>query len=456
MTTESGPFSEWSQRNDPLSRPLDARAGAVLSHSNTLPPDEILSLSAEVLADRVLGEVVPMRGDPGVGHVIGHPAISAERLTLALGPGQAGELRGSDFESHLPCWVWEVVFQWSCPKDLLWKWPDKSGEHLRVFDNHPQLGTPPTIKWLPSDDRLLARCFTQQTPNLEPGEAIKERATRPEALFSEAVEHVNDYVEAFRKQVGEWQATLRARLIEHLGHNQELLRLTSADRIRVEQLLGSWRVGPLQLQAPTLAKEVRPVSAPVLPQPLPDASLEDIIQVTNRWASAVEKYPPAYLDLEEERLADQLTACLNGAFGRADREVFIGKGRTDFCVQANTVGVDGTAEVFAGEAKVWDGAVSLTEAVGQALSNLTRRTRTALLVVFVKARDSFSESCRTGKEALAGDERTKGAGPDRAGRPCYRMTSALDPEVVVELCLIFVDLTRPKELTAKPKGKRKG
>lgn len=73
--------------------------------------------------------------------------------------------------------------------------------------------------------------------------------------------------------------------------------------------------------------------------------------MTNRWAEAVQKYNAAFLPLEEERVADLLTATLNGAFARADREVFIGGGKSDFYVTSQVLGVDGLPDAFAGELK---------------------------------------------------------------------------------------------------------
>src|SRR5437016_5215059 len=100
MTIDQGPFTEWSREYDRLSRPLGERARAVLERCATIDPDYVLSATADMVADRMLAEVMRLGADTDV---IGFPAISGERLDLPAGPARPAELRGEDFESHLPC-----------------------------------------------------------------------------------------------------------------------------------------------------------------------------------------------------------------------------------------------------------------------------------------------------------------------------------------------------------------
>jgi hypothetical protein len=155
--------------------------------------------------------------------------------------------------------------------------------------------------------------------------------------------------------------------------------------------------------------------------------------------------------LEEERISDLFCATLNGAFVRADREVFIGGGRSDIYVQASTLNLSGTADVFAGEVKYWDGEKHLLEAGSQTLDNLTQRTRSALLVVLVKNRESFQQATESGHTALI--ESVATAADPLAERPTYKLPSRLDPALTVRLCVIYVDLTVRGDRLPRPKGR---
>jgi hypothetical protein len=122
--------------------------------------------------------------------------------------------------------------------------------------------------------------------------------------------------------------------------------------------------------------------------------------------------------------------------------VFVGGGRSDLYVQANAVGLDGTSEVFVAELKFWKGKQTLLAAVNQALENLTQRTLSALLIVPVRDRESFSDSVRTGHEVLVESGAT--IAPSLANQSIYELPSRIDPNVQVRLAVIYVDLTAPR------------
>lgn len=225
-----------------------------------------------------------------------------------------------------------------------------------------------------------------------------------------------------------------------------------------------WRVEPLRAkrtptQPPKDADDGGGNRAPspevtVLPS-LEAASFGSVVLVLNRWIDAIERYSAAFVGLEEERLADLAVATLNGAFGRAGREVFIGGGKSDLYVESSAVGLDGNAFVLAGEAKFWDGQQSILDAVDQSLNNLTQRSTSALLIVFVRERVSFSTARETALNALTNDERCLRVDPEVNGRPHLVMRSTLDPEAEVSLCVMVVDLTREPSQQPKAKGASK-
>lgn len=462
MSDEDQFCTDFAREHRTLARPLRDRENHAFGLMDRVPAERLLAEPAADIADDIL------QNREGAQDPVGIPtSIAAAPLQLTQDLALSAELRGEGLEEHIPCWKWQLRLSWIGATDLFGAWPDMTGADLTVFDNHPQRGRPPTIKWRRAESVLVADCYCPRSP-MDDGlddEALvvlenrweTEQTTRPDHLFEEALNHVKGYCDAVNQQVTTWSSKLRQDLVIELERRQRLLRRGRDDRDRVERLLQEWRVEPLQLtipQPPTVAPRALPnESAVTLPAPLADSSLIDIVRVINRWADAVEKYTAAFRPLEEERISDLLVATLNGAFGRAEREVFIGGGKSDFYVQSSTFGIDGNADIFVGEVKFWDGDQTLVDAVEQSLNNLTQRTQSAVLVVLVRDRESFSNAVHTGEAALLADDRILEPQPEIAGRPSFRAISSLDANTSVRLCVVFIDLTRSEESLPRPKGR---
>lgn len=452
--------TQFAREGRRLSQALDERARDIdVGLLRRLAEDVILAEEPEAICERLLSE----KG--GAPDPVGQPTrFAVSPATIQQRIAAEAELRGFNFEERIRCWRWELAFDWQGAPDLFGHWPDETDPDLEVFDNHSQLGHPPTIKWRGANGRLVADCYTLRTTDAEDENALRrawemEQTAFPDDLFDRAIRYAKSYCEAANSQIDAWVDRLRHALVDEIRRRRRLLELGEMGRRRANKLLDEWRVPELEFVAPALpAKTTTETSAPQQPPEflpiLTDASHEAILLVANRWIDAVERYSAAFVDLEEERVADLLTASLNGAFARADREVFIGSGKSDFYVTSQTLGIDGLPDAFAGELKNWDGQKSLLDAVGQSLNNLTQRTRNALLVILVKDRKSFLEAVKAGIDALGGDQRIVTRLQNLAGRPLFHARSALDPEATVQLSVSFVDLTRPEELAPKPKGHR--
>jgi hypothetical protein len=181
-------------------------------------------------------------------------------------------------------------------------------------------------------------------------------------------------------------------------HNARLRELVSsviaerkaglmADR-RLEASLGF--PAPLRTEAPQFAVPVarrkietlrRPAaSAPSQPEwVLPEAQYEQALAVLRNARNALERGPAMTAYLDEEKIRDLLLVFLNAQFeGAAAGEVFNAAGKTDILIRAED------RNVFIAECKIWNGAATIRDALGQLLSYLTWRDTKAALLVFIR------------------------------------------------------------------------
>jgi len=446
--------TEFAREHRHLGVVLADRRRWVRALAERLSDEDLLEDSLSALVERVLED--PSGGQEPVarpGEVSCEPELPKQNLAEAV------ELRGEDSEESIMCWRWRLLFRWTGPRDHFGKWPEQA-VGLATYDNHPNFGSPPTIKWHLQDDLLTASLYVPRSD----GALDDGRAEWPRDLVQEALNHIEAYCVAVNQQVASWEEETEDWLTHWLTERQALVRRGRDSRQRMQVDLLKWRVEPLRAkrtptQPPKDADDGGGNRAPspevtVLPS-LEAASFGSVVLVLNRWIDAIERYSAAFVGLEEERLADLAVATLNGAFGRAGREVFIGGGKSDLYVESSAVGLDGNAFVLAGEAKFWDGQQSILDAVDQSLNNLTQRSTSALLIVFVRERVSFSTARETALNALTNDERCLRVDPEVNGRPHLVMRSTLDPEAEVSLCVMVVDLTREPSQQPKAKGASK-
>ncbi len=438
-----------------LSLALDNRTTFVSRRLDYFPAATLLSRLADDAANEVLADT------GGYPDAVGHPVpvtFSVHEIQQYL--GIPGELRSIVGDERYPCWIWQLPVNYTGAEDIFGCWPDKYDEGLTTFDNGPTFGKPPQTKWQFGDSgRLFATMYVPRVGDRFSPEA----STHPRVLLEDAVAHLERYCSAVNRQLADWEEGLRDEVVAHLTQLKDAVTRGRTSRDSVNELLQQWRVPEIEVAAPGPGESRPRAEAPiistedrvVLPAPLADASLADIVKVTNRWVQSVEKYPAAFLKLEEERISDLLTATLNGAFARAEREVFVGRGKSDFHVSSNTLGSDGTADAFVGEVKYWSGHLGLLDAVGQALDNLVRRTLTAVLVVLVKDRESYTQAVATGEDTMARIEGSKLDGTI-AARSRYFLPSTTDPRRMVSLVVIFVDLCRTDDRLPKPRRGGRG
>jgi hypothetical protein len=119
------------------------------------------------------------------------------------------------------------------------------------------------------------------------------------------------------------------------------------------------------------------------PEPvLADGDYEDALAALLNSRNAIERAPSTAAKLNEEEIRDLLLINLNSRFeGKAAREVFNGRGKTDILIRVDD------RNIFIGECKFWGGPKRLTAAVDQLLSYATWRDTKAALLIFIKGGD---------------------------------------------------------------------
>lgn len=442
--------SDHARENRTLTAALNSRRADIDRQLQCLSPASLLSQCVEDAADSVLEQ------HGGKSDAVGHPVpVSCSVREIQQDMAASAELHAQVGDERYPCWIWQLPLKYTGADDIFGTWPDKYDDGLATFNNAVSFGHPPEMKWQFGDTGLLfVSMFVPRTS----GKFSPEATTHPQEMIEEAVAHLERYCAAVNHQIADWERELRADVVAYLLRLKDAATRGRQSRDATNERLRRWRVPEIELAHPVTPGTDQSIEASVavegvaaLPSALTDTSLVDIVKVTNRWVQAVEKYPAAFLALEEERISDLLVANLNGAFARAEREVFVGKGRSDFYVQSNTLGLDGTAEVFVGEVKYWSGPQGFLMAVGQTLDNLVQRTLTALLVVLVRDRESYSEAVETGGKGMADIDGASFVG-DIAERSHYHLPSSTDPRRMVSLVVTFVDLCRTEEHLPKPKA----
>ena len=106
------------------------------------------------------------------------------------------------------------------------------------------------------------------------------------------------------------------------------------------------------------------------------------LRVLHNQRNALERSPSPADKLSEERIRDLLLVNLNTQFeGAAGGEVFNGEGKTDILIRVDD------RNIFIGECKVWHGAKTMDEALGQLFKYLVWRDTKAAILLFIRNKD---------------------------------------------------------------------
>ena len=105
-----------------------------------------------------------------------------------------------------------------------------------------------------------------------------------------------------------------------------------------------------------------------------DAQFEDVLRMLRSMGRSMERTPSAFAQLDEEAFSSVFLATLNAQYeGRATGETFNVEGKTDILIRYED------RNLFIGECKIWDGPLTLSNAVDQALSYLSWRDSRAAI-----------------------------------------------------------------------------
>jgi hypothetical protein len=222
-----------------------------------------------------------------------------------------------------------------------------------------------------------------------------------------AAEYLDAFAAAANAEVAAYDIALRRELLEAIAERRARLGVIAEEMSEVVELL---KVEARPLEIVKVADEGQPpASSPPadgaepaeLLLELKERTFADLIQVTSRWGTAVERYPGAFNRLDEETLTSLLVPTLNIAFDTAQREVFNRRGKTDIFVEAWRGKRDNAA--FFGEAKIWAGQSKIARHLRQIFGYANARASEFMLLYYVKAIQlpQTIARCREGLEALS-------------------------------------------------------
>lgn len=390
---------------------------------------------AEHSLERALDQILRSRVSNTAEVITDPPAFSVEAVPVSQREAERRDrFDGDDPDaSRIPCHVWSIKFRVKGAYDLLGRIPEGAG--LKEYPRG-EVTPPPAISWSLSGEEITATCWVaanEASDMLEP----------PRDLIQEASSHLRAWVEHANGRLDEWRQRMRGLVGELVEtRHRDAVRAVAINR-ELNELLGTSAVEPLEVPATEAPAPAAQADRPAeLPRLLSDANAEDLVKVINRWTDAIGSDQGPFQKLMEEEHSALLVATLRGAFGRATREVFSGKGKLDFQVTACAMQPDGLPIAFGGEVKVWTGEKGFLEAVQQELDNCTSNTADGVLIVIVRDRESFVDMRETGRAAM----RERYPEVDSvAGRPAFLVPRPADAQHLVRLTVIFVDETRKAE-----------
>lgn len=209
--------------------------------------------------------------------------------------------------------------------------------------------------------------------------------------FNSQLSNIRTYVEAQRRQLEQWPATLTSRAKAEVELRRKTLEqlsgLATSIPFPMVKQAGMPDFTPLHLPR----KIIRPL--PPAPKagykPEPAISTEqyaEILSIIRHAGLSFEGAPQTYLPLGEDGLRDNMLSHLNVVYGgAATGETFRKFGKTDIRIQDK----DEKRSAFVGECKLWGGQNLLSETLDQLLGYLTWRDCKAALISFNKSVAGF-------------------------------------------------------------------
>jgi hypothetical protein len=125
-------------------------------------------------------------------------------------------------------------------------------------------------------------------------------------------------------------------------------------------------------------------SVVALPVAVAPRTFDDLVRICRQWVDSAQQFPSTYARLKEDDITSIVVTALNLVFDTAQREVFVGEGKSDIYVEA--VRGDRTRKAYVGEAKIWTGRGKVEEHLNQILRYAPSHIRQVMLLYYVHAR----------------------------------------------------------------------
>lgn len=192
---------------------------------------------------------------------------------------------------------------------------------------------------------------------------------------------------------------------------------------------------------PAIRRKITPAPLPAASSPDPtllEANYQHILSVIENMTKVMERSPAAFATMEEEHIRFHYLVQLNGQYDGVTGEAFNFQGKTDILVK------QGNHNLFVAECKFWGGAKALHETVDQLFGYVTWRDTKTAVIIFVKARQSFTAMVEAAVKAMAEYPHVVG-NPAKEGETRYRYTLRLpnDPQRRITITLMLFDMPKP-------------
>ncbi|GHH61511.1 hypothetical protein [Lentzea cavernae] len=293
-------------------------------------------------------------------------------------PGQVYR-RGENHE-YVMHWRWGFKFPLSGNLELLQAWPANT-DVVPSSDNIHSMPAPQVVwQLVPGGALALLDVPGVDDPaGVNPPTERLLAATRTlDSIVTATNEEVRKFDEKMRIELSEIIASRRTRLTNIEKNTQATIELLQKEcpPLQVEIISASQPVAPI------LSTQHSKIDLPVA---VTRKTFLDLINVTQRWIYAAQRYPSTFTKMEEEEVTSVLVSVLNLAFDTAQREAFVGNGKTDIYVEAERG--DRTRAAYVGEAKYWEGPKAVESHLRQVLGYAPTHIREVMFLYYVRAKN---------------------------------------------------------------------
>lgn len=210
---------------------------------------------------------------------------------------------------------------------------------------------------------------------------IKEQIEREFSSFRTMIDHVNNEISAFNKDLINFARKCLEERKEKADSFASISRLLEIPLNRSDIAPSAT---PVTLKRVERVVKPRPVQKPSQPEyVIGDWDYDNINKIIFLVGTTMEKTARTYISNNEEELRDHMLAALNTHYENATGETFRKIGKTDIQIEFEN------KAAFVGECKIWHGEKLFTEAIQQVISYTTWRDLKVSVIVFNKDNQNF-------------------------------------------------------------------